>query len=569
MKKDLRPIINKMTTEEKVGQLFMEYMEHKYEVLPHIKEAFAEGRIGSIIYFSGCNVEDGVQLGALSAKVLKESMKHRHGIPALLAIDQEGGQLASVRKKATLGPGNMAIGASASVKDAETMGFIAGTQLKAMNIGVNLAPVVDTASNLDVPITSNRFFGSDPKLVGQMGAAYVKGCQRAGMGACLKHFPGMGNSEKDTHWHLDVIDKPLSRLEKNEFLPFKMGIDAGAASLLTIHAIFPALDKRHPATLSDKIINGYLRKKMGFNGLIISDDVYMKAIKNNYGLDEAAYLAINAGVDIVMGAAATRSMFDYCLKKIKQGKLTMDQVNAAVERVLVYKSKYCMDIVPTPKAKKILVTKKFDDLAQKVSDHAITVVKNDEGVLPLKLKKNETVCLIQPGMVRLEMSDACNLYTENILKKEIEKYHPNVREVTIGLEPNKEEIISILDNAFISDTIIACTNHAFRYTKQAEMMKEIIKLAESKKKKLVVVALRSPSDLYMFPEANTYVATYGNWDCLMKSLVKVLFGKIKAVGKLPVPIRGLFKIGFKSVGKPKKVKKNKKSGKNYFFEKEQ
>lgn len=561
---EIKRIINEMTLEEKVGQLFMEYNESKYEVLPHVKEALKEGRIGSIIYFSGCNVEDGVQLSELSIKVQEAAKKNRFKLPAIIAIDQEGGQLAAVRKKAVISPGNMAIAATGNLKDAEIMGKIAGAQLKAMNVNINLAPVVDTACNLDVPITSNRFFGSDPALVGNMGAAYVKGCQSQGISACLKHFPGQSNSEKDTHWHLDVIDKPLSELENNEFLPFKIGIKAGVSAVLTIHAMFPALDKKLPATLSENIIDGYLRKKLGFDGLVITDDVYMKAIKDHYGVDEAAFLSLKAGCDIVMGAAGTKTMHSYVIDKIKQGKLSIDKINAAVERVLKFKFKYCMDITPVAKAKKILENKKYEQLSEKVGENSITLIRNNEGLIPLKPKKNEIICIIQPGMIRLEMSDAVNLYDENILKKEILKRHQNVREVVIGLEPNKEELISIFDNAFISDIIIACTQNAYKYPAQAKMIKELKELADAKNKKLITVALRSPSDLAYYPEVETHIVTYGNWNSQMKAFVKVLFGEIKAKGKLPVPIKGLYKVGYSFKGKPK-LKKKKVAPKNLFW----
>ncbi len=557
--KDIKKLISEMTLEEKLGQLFMEYMEDKYNVLPHIKDALDSGRIGSIIYFSGCNVEDGLQFGELSAKLQMEAGKRGRGIPLVLAIDQEGGQLTSVRKLATISPGNMAIGATDSIKDAENIGRMTGRQMKVMNVSVNLAPVVDSACNLDVPIVSNRVFGSDPRRVGAMGAAYVKGCQAEGVAACLKHFPGQANSEKDTHWHLDVIDKPLAQLEKNELLPFKMGIDAGVDSLLTIHAIFPALDKKLPATLSEKIINGYLRKTLGFKKLIISDDVYMKAIKNHYGLDEAAYLAIKAGVDIVMGAADTKTMHKYCIEQVRKGKLSMDQVNESVARVLEFKQKYCTSIATPAQAKKVLITNAAADekVSQTVADHAITVIRNNAGVLPLKPGKKDKIVVIQPGNIRLEMSDAVNLYDKNNLVEEIKKRHDNVREVVIGLEPNKEEIISILDTCFISDIIIVGTQHVYRHPAQKNMMDDIIKLAESKNKKLITVALRSTTDLAYYPEAQTHLVSYGNWACLNKALVKVMFGEIEAVGKLPVPIKGLYKTGYSYKGKMKKPAKKK------------
>ncbi len=203
-------------------------------------------------------------------------------------------------------------------------------------------------------------------------------------------------------------------------------------------------------------------------------------------------------------------------------------------------------------------------MSQKVADNSITLVRNNEGLIPLKPKKDEIICIIQPGMIRLEMSDAVNLYDENKLKSEIMKRHKNVREVVIWLEPNKEELISIFDNAFISDIIIACTQNAYKYSDQVKMIKELKELAYTKNKKLITVALRSTSDLAYFSEIETHLVSYANWDSQMQALVKVLFGEIKPKGKLPVPVKGLYKVGYSFKGKPK-FKKEKNCSEKFFL----
>lgn len=545
LNKKIKNIIKNLSIEEKIGQLMMENFLGKKEIPDSTKEAILKGRIGNIIYFSGCNVDNGLQLSELSGKVQKIFAKTKHKIPGLIAIDQEGGQLAAVREKATIGPGNMAIGATFDKNAAFTIGKIAGRELNAMNINLNLAPVLDTACNKDLPVYDNRIFGSCPEFVGKMGIAYIMGCQQAKVAACAKHFPGLSNTEKDTHNELDMIDKSLNILERNEFLPFKMAIKGGVSSVLTSHTIYPAIDKKFPATLSKKIINEYLRKKLKFNGVVITDDLYMKAIIKNYGLEEAAFFALIAGADIILAAVSTEGIHKYLVKQAQKGKLSEDIINQAVERVLKLKLKYTDKIKNISVTKKILNNKVFIAQSQKIAEKAVTLVKNQEKLIPLKPKENEKICIIQPAIIRLCMSDTSNLYGDSILKKEIEKYHNKVEEHIVGINPTKEEIDSLHDNVFISDIIIACTANAYKFTGQVEMIKMI---CEFKKmgKKIITVALRSPSDIAFYNEVDTHILTYGNWPDNIRALVKIIFGESKVYGKLPVNIFNLYKSGFKN-----------------------
>jgi len=540
---ELKKIINNLTLEEKIGQLLMENFIGKYEIPDKTKEAIIQGRIGNIIYFSGCNVESGIQLAKLSTEVHNLFLKTRNKIPPIIAIDQEGGQLTAIRKDATITPGNMAIGATKDFNNAYIIGKITGKELKAMNITMNLAPVIDTASNQNIPVFDNRFFGDNAEFVGKMGINFIKGCQSQNVATCAKHFPGLSNSLKDTHNDLNIIDKPMNVLEKNEFLPFKMAVNGGVAAILTNHSLYPFIDKKYPATLSKKIINDYLRKKLNFNGVVISDDLYMKAIIKNYGLEEAALIALNAGVDIILAAVSTETIFNYLLKMVRKWKLSIDTVNDALERILKLKSKYAKNLVSIKKTLKVLNNKISIQHSQKIADKAITVIKNEERLIPLKIKKYEKICIIQPPIIRLCMSDTSNLYGGSILKEEIKKRHKNTEEHIIGINPTRDEIDSLHDNVFISDVIIACTSNAFKYKKQIDMIKMILEFKKMGKK-IITVSLRSPGDFILYPETKTHIATYGNWGVLMKSFVKILFGEIKSYGRLPVSINSLYKLNF-------------------------
>lgn len=225
------------------------------------------------------------------------------GIPAVTSVDQEGGVVQRVRAPATQWPPMMAFDRLGSPEDeaiARRAGRFMGTELRAMGFDIDFAPVLDVHTNPANPIIGDRAFGTDPDAVARRAIAFAHGLAEAGIWACGKHFPGHGDTLTDSHLELPWVTHDQARLEAVELVPFARAAAAGIPLMMTAHVMYPALDAAHPATLSEAILTGILRKRFGYQGLIISDDLDMKAISADRGADAAAVAAVQAGCDVLL-----------------------------------------------------------------------------------------------------------------------------------------------------------------------------------------------------------------------------------------------------------------------------
>jgi len=231
-------------------------------------------------------------------KQLTADLRAVMGEGALIGVDQEGGSVV----RATFlpqAPAAMALGASGDAAMAEAVGEAVGRGVRSLGFNWDFAPVLDVNNNPANPVIAERSFSEDPAEVARLAGAWMRGALRAGVACCVKHFPGHGDTHMDSHSHLPVVDKPLSALQALELRPFH-ALKNDAPAMMTAHIVYPQLDAEHPATLSRKILGGILRDAWGYDGVVITDSLVMKAIYDHYGHDRAAVLALQAGADMVM-----------------------------------------------------------------------------------------------------------------------------------------------------------------------------------------------------------------------------------------------------------------------------
>jgi beta-N-acetylhexosaminidase len=257
-------------------------------------EALIERGVGGVVLFSR-NVESPQQFSELCA-----DLKERAGRPFLTCIDQEGGRVQRLREPFTIIPPMRAVGAANDETLARELGRVLARELRAVNIDMDLAPVMDVDTNPDNPVIAARSFGRTPQLVARMGVAMIRGLQEEGVAACAKHFPGHGDTSQDSHFDLPALSHPIERLMSVEIPPFAAAIEAGVSAIMTAHVIFQPIDPQFPATMSQKVLDGLLRGKLGFDGPVISDAMDMKAIADHFGFDDAVVQAAAAGVDLLM-----------------------------------------------------------------------------------------------------------------------------------------------------------------------------------------------------------------------------------------------------------------------------
>lgn len=274
---------------------------------------------------------------------LNRDIKRTAARPLLLAVDQEGGPVARLRDGFTELPSMRAVGATGDAQLARGLGKVIGRELRAVGFDMSYAPVLDIDTNPDNPVIAARSFGRTPELVTEMGLALVAGLQEVGVAACGKHFPGHGDTSRDSHLELPTLPHGLERLERVELAPFRAAAAAGIASFMTAHVMFQAVDAKYPATMSRAVLTGILRNKLGYDGLVVSDDVEMKAIADNYGVEEAVLLGLEAGVDHFLccqSTALAHRAIDAVVAAVEAGQLRRETVQRAARRFQVVRARY-------------------------------------------------------------------------------------------------------------------------------------------------------------------------------------------------------------------------------------
>lgn len=334
------PRLKDLSQEEKLAQMFMidfGGLTLDEETLAHFKNI----PWGGVILFAK-NISSREQTLELNRSLQKMDTP----IPLIISLDQEGGIVNRVSfDDMSLSPGNLALGETKNPALTGKMAEISGQELRELGFNLNFAPVADVNINPQNPIIGSRSFGDDPMRAAEMVKAAVLGYQKAGIGACAKHFPGHGDTSLDSHLMMPLVDAPMERLKSVELYPFNEAIKCGVSSIMTAHVVFPALTGSGtlPATLSRSILTDLLKKKMGYQGMVITDSMAMKAIADNYSPEEAAILTINAGADMVMmlGHKETQKTAYYgALSALKKGLISEERINEGAEAVLNFKRNY-------------------------------------------------------------------------------------------------------------------------------------------------------------------------------------------------------------------------------------
>lgn len=290
-------ITNSMPLEDKIGQVIHIAIPGK-TLDKQAKEEIQSIKPGGIIHF-GKNLGSKDEIKKLNQNLQEYAIQN--GLPPfLISTDQEGGRVVRVQDGVTRFPGAMAIGQTNSEEIGELVGFITSYELRKLGINFLLAPILDINNNPENPVINTRSFGSDPERVTKVGCAYERGARKGGAIPVIKHFPGHGDTNVDSHLGLPVIQKSIEELERLELIPFQKAIQNGAPVVMTAHILYPQIDPDYPATLSPILLSQILREKLGFQGIIITDAMEMDAISKNYQNKKPAVRAIQAGADIIL-----------------------------------------------------------------------------------------------------------------------------------------------------------------------------------------------------------------------------------------------------------------------------
>lgn len=592
-----KKMIKDMTLRQKITQMMMPDFRYWDEDLTdsqgnvgvtsvnsQIAKVVEDYDFGGVILFAQ-NVTETVQTLRLTRQYQAAATKDG-GIPLLIGIDQEGGSVYRLGTGTAL-PGNMAVGATGSESYAKQNGEIVGRELSSLGINCDFAPVMDVNNNPNNPVIGLRSFSDDPQLTAKMGVAMIQGLNKYNVASAAKHFLGHGDTATDSHTGLPVVNKSREQLEQTELVPFRAAIDAGVDMFMTAHIVYPQIDDTTvisqktgaevnlPATLSKKVLTNLVREEMGYDGILITDAMNMAGISENFGQVEASIRAIQAGIDILLMPCVLYNLenvkdldaiIEGIEKAVESGDITEERLEESCERILALKERrgileYNSEELSEENALQQVGSAQNRAIEREMSAAAVTVIKNEDNVLPLNIKPDSHVLFIAPYDNEPALAAmAWNRAKEARLIPETAEFKTIVFDWTMFDE--SVETKQIKEALEWADTVLINSEVSSAYNMQSwrwptKLTDDAVKYCKANDKTCVVLSVDKPYDVQHYADAHAILAVYG---CMGSSAdpteiltggatsttqafgpnitagVEVALGTFGASGKLPVNI---------------------------------
>ncbi|MGZ5425595.1 MAG: glycoside hydrolase family 3 protein [Thermoanaerobaculia bacterium] len=549
--------------DEKIGQLFVVpahgvYVSEQSKDFQTLRHHVVDNHVGGVILFRS---------NVYGAAVLVGKLQELAKVPLLFSADLEAG-LGMRFEDVTYGPWAMAIAAAGDPALAERGALATAREARAIGIAQVFAPVADVNVNPDNPVINVRSFGEDPGQVSRYVEATVKGLKDGGVLATLKHFPGHGDTAVDSHRALAIVGADRPHLESVEFIPFRAGIKAGAESVMVAHISIPALDDTPapvlpnppkpvdaigenvevetkgtmPASLSEPVVTGILRKELAFTGLVVTDAIRMGGITSHFTAGEAAVRAILAGADQVLLSADTDAAIAAVREAVKSGRIAERRLDESVTRILDCKKKlklYEKRIPFVGGLAKVVDTPPVQALEAEIARRSLTLVREQPDALPLK-KGAKLLSLVVAD-------EASRNGPAGPLWAEVKARVSSAKTVTLDPRSTPEETRAAVEAAKDADVVLVSlfvrTRSGLGKITVPEAGRVAIPQLLALAKPVVVVSFGSPYLLRDFPDLKTYLCAWGGQDIAQVAAVQALFGESAIGGKLPITIPGLAKRG--------------------------
>ncbi len=556
--------IKKLSLEQLVGQMIFApfnstYLSSDTDAYEALVKLVHETQIGGVIAFGGSEPVPQVMLNnTYGAVVLGQPLELAStlnrlqavsALPLLTSSDFEWGVQMRIAG-ATKFPRAMAFGAANDPQLAYQAGKVVGAESRALGVHVDFAPVADVNNNPRNPVINIRSFGEDPVKVGAMVSGFTRGLQDAGMLATLKHFPGHGDTDVDSHLGLPVVAHPRERLEAIELAPFRAGIAAGAAAVMVAHIELPAIDPdKQPATFSPKVIGTLLRP--GFDGLIVSDSMKMAAITRMASPGEAAVRAVKAGIDVILDSPDSAAAAAAIVAAVKAGEIARGQVEQSARRILEAKARLGLHRVRAVNLDAVALTvggRKHDAVARAISERSITLIKDARTSVPLATPQTGRVLYLSildyPSGWRIAAPSRTVIPA-------LKARWPNTDAVEISdrATPSELDLVrSMSDNydAIVAGIFVRASSGSGRLDlapQVVRLLQDLSRASERRSQPLVAMFFGNPYTPMFVPEIPAMLLTYDFSDYAEDSAVRALAGEIAIGGKLPIALPGLFPLG--------------------------
>ncbi len=559
----VRHTMSKMSTEEKVGQLFMVWARAEflnvdspeYLKLTNRIDRYHVGSFALTVPVDGPFLIKGQPY---EAAMLVNRLQQQSKLPLLIAADFESG-LSSRLNGTTVFPQAMAFGAGGKTDYAESFGKIVALEARAIGVHWNFFPVADVNSNPANPIINTRSFGENSQQVGDLVAAYIRGAHSNGMLTTAKHFPGHGDTATDSHLGVAQVSGDRARLDSVELPPFRTAIGAGVDAVMVAHVAVPALesDPNKVATTSPAIVTQLLKEQLGFQGIVVSDALDMGALTRLYAADigRAAVDAFKAGNDVLLIPPDLDAAYRAMLAAIASGEISVDRLDSSVRKILRAKASLGLQrtrLVDISTMDRIIGQPQNAALAQEISDDAITLVRDNGKVLPLKAIKKSAVPLpyqvpvpITNRIVAVVFTDDVRLESGRGFERQLHMRAPDAHIFYVDSRIAGAMSADILKAADEAETVLAAVyaapspgvrgsgNPVNRADATQTLLQSILDHAAAK---TMLIAVGSPYLAQDFPAVQNYVCTFSSAPVSETSAVKALFGEIPIRGHLPVSI---------------------------------
>jgi beta-N-acetylhexosaminidase len=559
--------LKKLTIDEKIAQMIVSSFESSFissdsAEYDRLSGLVSRYRIGGFHLFGASEPIPPVLLNPtygsvilgqpLEAAAMINRLQAISPVPLLNTADFEAGVGFRING-ATAFPRAMAFGAAGDEKLAYEAGRITGIEARAIGVHVNFAPVVDVNNNPRNPVINTRSFGEDPARVGQLASAYVRGLQSSGVLATLKHFPGHGDTDVDSHIGLPVIKKPLEQLEKMELQPFRAAIAAGSEAIMSAHIEVPPLDPtpQTPGTLSRPIITDLLRERMGFSGLIYTDSMGMAGVARIYKPGDAAARAVKAGNDVVLHSPDDEQAFEGIKAAVQRGEIPAAQIDASVTRILEAKARvglHKLKLANLDAIATIVGARAHKAIAQEASRRSITLLKDERSQVPLRLSQGASILYLSaldyPSGWRIAAPSRTFI-------PELRNRYPNVTAIELSdrTTPSEIELVRAMAprfDAVIVSTFVRAASASGRMDLSqpiVRLLQEVARRTAESNRPFVTVMFGNPYTALFLKELPAVMLTYDFYDLAEASAVRALVGEAPIGGRLPIALPEVAPVG--------------------------
>jgi beta-N-acetylhexosaminidase len=544
----VRQALARMTLDQKLGQLLMVYVWGRFTSAddPGLRELarwVAEGKVGGLL-LQAQRTPRGIEIDQVyPTAALLNLLQGKAKIPLLVAADFETGTGMRLSEGTSL-PHLMAIAATGDPRDARAAGEITAIEARAAGVNWIFAPVADINNNPANPIINIRSFGEDPETVAELVAEFVRGAQANGVLATAKHFPGHGDTDVDSHVGLPVIAAGRERLERAELVPFRAAIRAGVGSMMTGHMLVPAIepDPALPVTLSPKIIDGLLRREMGFEGLVITDSLDMAGVALLYPPNRTAVLSIEAGADVLLIPPSPDAALASLREAVRDGRLAMEKIDAAVARILHAKARLSLARhrqINLNRLHETFARPEFAGQSLDIAARGVTLLRDREHLLPLDSTRPTRALLVA---ISADPDSLPGDDFENEIRWRVDSL--DVRRADTRYFP--AESVELPPPESYDVAIVALYIRVADRKGTVGLPADLAKLAErvlAAGKPAIFACFGSPYLISHFPAARTWLAAFSPKAVAEQAVGRAIFGQTPIAGRLPVNVPGVAPLG--------------------------